>query len=102
MITYINVRIERGLVVMGYGVDVGKFGMMVSSYVISALLCITLYGQKTRLYTRWVCNNDTTWYVIHNLKSTVSNDVCPNGTTIYVIRNIISLIRYYKACNAQK
>ena len=45
MYTYINVRIERGLVVMDYGVDVREFGTMATSYVISALLCVTLNGQ---------------------------------------------------------
>ena len=43
--TYINVRIERGLVVMGYGVDVREFGATASSDVISALLCVMLNSQ---------------------------------------------------------
>ena len=60
MYTYINVRIERGLVVMDYGVDVREFGTMATSYVISALLCVTLNGQILTMgyhpgcYTRMV------------------------------------------------
>ena len=44
MHTYINVRIDWGLVAMGYGVDVMVFGTMASSHVIYAFLCAALNG----------------------------------------------------------